>query len=277
MEAKHKKETYKDRIHANLEKEKKALVERLDAQSKKSEAEYQQDYAAAMNSHIAEAAVTYTSAELFAMEAEYRQAKAEEKDVEGRLEDVQESAKSFKDNLVKNFTNAFREHNLTAIKKIGADFSDGFRDIVENIGEFSDTKKDAEQASSDALIATIRDVFTAKIGEAQQLLETQSRAYWATKAEQLKLLLSQIVTNSNALTDEKRTELSGIILEYQELAFDARAEAIFDKTAFLHRFFGDVNRLNIDKLARKYNSEMEQRVLEIYQFFEATPTALTLG
>ena len=270
MEAKHKKETYKDRIHANLEKEKKTLVERLDAQSKKSEAEYQQDYAAAMNSHIAEAAVTYTSAELFAMEAEYRQAKAEEKDVEGRWEDVQESAKSFKDNLGKNFTNAFREHNLTAIKKIGADFSDGFRDIVVNIGEFSDTKKDAEQASSDALIATIRDVFTAKIGEAQQLLETQSRAYWATKAEQLKLLLSQIVTNSNALTDEKRTELSGIILEYQELAFDARAEAIFDKTAFLHRFFGDVNRLNIDKLARKYNSEMEQRVLEIYQFFETS-------
>ena len=204
------------------------------------------------------------------MEAEYRQAKAEEKDVEGRWEDVQESAKSFKDNLGKNFTNAFREHNLTAIKKIGADFSDGFRDIVVNIGEFSDTKKDAEQASSDALIATIRDVFTAKIGEAQQLLETQSRAYWATKAEQLKLLLSQIVTNSNALTDEKRTELSGIILEYQELAFDARAEAIFDKTAFLHRFFGDVNRLNIDKLARKYNSEMEQRVLEIYQFFETS-------
>ena len=269
-EAKRKKEAYKARIEANLEKEKKALIERVEAQSEESEAEYQQDYAAAMSNYITEATAAYTSAELSAMEAEYRQAKAEEKNVEGRWEDVRESAKSFMDNLGKNSINAFREHNLAAIKKIGTDFSEGFRDIVENVGDLNDIKKDAEQASSDALITTIRDVFTAKIGEAQQLLEAQSRAYWATKTEQLKLLLSQIVTNSSALTDEKRIELSGIILEYQELSFDARADAIFDKTAFLHRFFGDANRLNIDKLARKYNSEMEQQVLEIYQFFETS-------
>ena len=174
------------------------------------------------------------------------------------------------DNLGKNFGAAFREHNLSAIRKIGADFSDGVKDIVDNIGELSETKKDAEQASSDALISTVRDMFTARIGEARQLLEVHSRAYWAAKTEQLKLLLSQIVTNSSALTDEKRTELSGIILEYQELAFDTRAEAIFDKTAFLHRFFGDANRLNIDKLTRKYNSEMEQQVLEIYASFETS-------
>lgn len=270
MEAKRKKEAYKDRIHANLEKEKKTLIERLEAQSEESEAEYQQDYAAAMSEYVTQATTTYTSAELTEMESAYRQAKAEEKDVEGRREDVRESAKSFMDNLGKNFGAAFREHNLSALRKIGADFSDGVKDIVDNIGELSETKKDAEQASSDALISTVRDMFTARIGEAQQLLEVQSRAYWAAKTEQLKLLLSQIVTNSSALTDEKRTELSGIILEYQELAFDTRAEAIFDKTAFLHRFFGDANRLNIDKLTRKYNSEMEQQVLEIYASFETS-------
>ena len=269
-EAKRKKEAYKNRIHANLEKEKKALIERLEAQSEESEAEYQQDYAAAMSEYVTQATTTYTSAELTEMEATYRQAKAEEKDVEGRRENVRESTKSFMDNLGKNFGAAFREHNLAALRKIGTDFSDDVKDIFDNIGELSETKKDAEQASSDALISTVRDMFTARIGEAQQLLEAQSRAYWAAKTEELKLLLSQIVTNSSALTDEKRTELSGIILEYQELAFDTRAEAIFDKTAFLHRFFGDANRLNIDKLARKYNSEMAQQVLEIYASFEAS-------
>lgn len=207
-EAKRKKEAYKDRIHANLEKEKKALIERLEAQSEESEAEYQQDYAAAMSEYVTQATTTYSSAELTEMEATYRQAKAEEKDVEGRREDVRESAKSFMDNLGKNFGAAFREHNLSALRKIGMDFSDDVKDIFDNIGELSETKKDAEQASSDALISTVRDMFTARIGEAQQLLEAQSRAYWAAKTEQLKLLLSQIVTNSSALTDEKRTELS---------------------------------------------------------------------
>lgn len=269
-EAKRKKEAYKDRIYANLEKEKKAFIDRLEVQSEEAEAEYQQDYASAMSNYIAEATTAYTSAELSAMETEYRQAKAEEKDVEGRWEDLRESTRSFMDNLGKNFTNAFREHNLAAIKKIGADFSEGFKDIVGNVGELSDTRKDAEQASSDALITTIRDMFTDKIREAQQILESQSRSYWTARTDQLKLLLSQIVADSSVLTDEKRTELSGIILEYQELAFDARAEAIFDKTAFLHRFFGGANRLNIGKLARKYNSEMEQQVREIYQFFETS-------
>ena len=267
-EAKRKKEAYKNRIHANLEKEKRALIDRLEEQSNKSKAGYEQDYAAAMSGHLTEATEEYTIKELSAMEAEYRQAMVEEKDVEGRQEELRESTKSFIDHLGKNFTNVFKERNLAAIKRIGTDASEGVKDIVENAGELSDTKKDAEQAASDALISRVRDVFTDRIGEAQELLETQSRGYWAEKAEKLKLLLSQIVTNSDALTDEKRAELSGIILQYQELAFDAKAEAIFDKTAFLRRFFGDANRLNIGKLAQTYNREMGQQVSEIYRFFE---------
>lgn len=269
-EAKKKKEAYKERIHSNLEKEKKALIERLEQSSAEAEATYQQDYAAAMEAFVAEATVTYTSAELAALEADFRQAMAAEKGVEGRREDVRESAKSFMDNLGKNFSTAFKEHSMSAIKKIGTDFSEGVKGIVEDVSELSDTKKQAEQASSDALIATIRDAFTSRIAGAQSLLERQSRAYWAMRTEQLKILLSQIVTNSTALSDEKRSQLSGIILEYQELVFDTRAEAIFDKAAFLHRFFGDANRLNIDKLTRKYNSEMQVQVLEIYHSFEGS-------
>lgn len=270
MEAKRKKEAYKERIHSNLEKEKKALIDRLEKASAEAEAGYQQDYAAAMEEFVTAATVTYTSANLNTLEASFRQAKAEEKGVEGRKEDVRESAKSFVDNLGKNFSAAFREHSMSAIKKIGTDFSEGVKGIVEDVSELSETKKNAEQASSDALIETIRDEFTSKIAEAQTLLENQSRAYWAARTEKLKILLSQIVTNSTALTDEKRTELSGIILEYKELAFDAKAETIFDKAAFQHRFFGDANRLNIEKLTRKYNSEMQAQVLEIFHTFEAS-------
>lgn len=271
-EAKCKKEAYKDRINDNLEKEKKELLERLDAQSKESEAEYKQDYEATMSSCVEETTAAYTIAELFTMEKEYRQAKAEENDVKGRLDDAWESTKSFGNNLGKNLTNAarklaLREFDSGAFKKIGMGVYEGGKDIVENLMEWNDTKKNAEQESSDAIIATIREQFTAKIGEAQQKLEERSREYWTTKTEQLKFLLSQIITNSSALTDDKRTELSGIILEYQELSFDARADEIFDKNAFLHKFLGDVNRLNIFKLARTYNSEMEKLVSEIYQFF----------
>ena len=91
-EAKRKKEAYKERIHSNLEKEKKALIDRLEKSSAEAEAGYQQDYAATMDEFVAAAMATYSSAELSTMEASFRQAKAEEKGVEGRKEDVRESA-----------------------------------------------------------------------------------------------------------------------------------------------------------------------------------------
>lgn len=268
IDAKQKKEAYRERIHANLEKEKKDLINRLETHSTEAETGYQQDYAAAMDEFVKAATTTYESSELADLEASYRQAKAEEKDIEGRREDVRESTKSFVDNLGRNFANTFRERNLSALKKIGADFTEGFKDIIDNYNELTETRKDAEQASSDALIETVRNVFTTNFSGAQVFLEKTSREYWAARTEQLKLALSQIVTNSSALTDEKRTELSGIILEYQKLVFDTKAEAIFDKTAFLYRFFGDTNRLKIEKLARKYNEEMQKQVLEIYHSFE---------
>lgn len=267
-DAKQKKEAYRERIHANLEKEKKDLINRLETHSTEAETGYQQDYAAAMDEFVKAATTTYESSELADLEASYRQAKAEEKDIEGRRVDVRESTKSFVDNLGRNFANTFRERNLSALKKIGADFTEGFKDIIDNYNELTETRKDAEQASSDALIETVRNVFTTNFCGAQVFLEKTSREYWAARTEQLKLALSQIVTNSSALTDEKRTELSGIILEYQKLVFDTKAEAIFDKTAFLYRFFGDTNRLKIEKLARKYNEEMQKQVLEIYHSFE---------
>lgn len=267
-DAKQKKEAYRERIHANLEKEKKDLINRLETHSTEAETGYQQDYAAAMDEFVKAATTTYESSELADLEASYRQAKAEEKDIEGRREDVRESTKSFVDNLGRNFANTFRERNLSALKKIGADFTEGFKDIIDNYNELTETRKDAEQASSDALIETVRNIFTTNFSGAQVFLEKTSREYWAARTEQLKLALSQIVTNSSALTDEKRTELSGIILEYQKLVFDTKAEAIFDKTAFLYRFFGDTNRLKIEKLARKYNEEMQKQVLEIYHSFE---------
>lgn len=269
-EAKDKKEAYRERIYANLEKEKQALIDKLESYSSDAEAAYQQNYAAEMKEYVAAATTVCETSELADLETSLRQAKAEERGVEGRKEDVRESRRSFVDNLGKNISNAFRDPNMSAIRKIGSDISEGVRRIVEDYSELSETKRDAEQASSDALINTIRDLFTANIAEAQALLEHQSRAYWAERTKLLKSEFSQIITNSSALTDEKRTELSGIILEYQELIFDTRAETIFDKAAFLYRFFGDTNRVNIDKLAQRYNSEMRTQVLEIYHSFETS-------
>ena len=124
-----------------------------------------------------------------------------------------------------------------SFKKIGTDFSDGLKDIIDNAAELNETRRDVDRASSDELICAVRDLFTTYVTQAQSLLEEQSRAYWATKTTYFKNVLSQTVTQSSALTDQERSELAGIIIQYQALAFENRAESIFDKAAFVHKIF----------------------------------------
>lgn len=266
---KEEKEARRERIHAKLEKEKQALIDRLEVYSTEAERSYQQGYAKAMAEYYNGAAKLHTADELTDLETHFREEKASEKDVEGRLGDVRESARTFMENLGKNVANTFRERNLSALKKTGTDFTDGFKEIINSYGELTETKKDAEQASSDALIRSIQEEFSENIAYARTVLENQSKAYWTRQTEQMKAELSQIVTDSSALSEGKREELSGIILHYQPLPFDLSVESIFDKTA-LRRFFGDSNRLDIDKLTRKYNSEMKSQVKDIYSRFEAS-------
>ena len=263
-----KREEYRERIHANLEKEKNALITTIEQQSQDLEAEFLQDYAGHMAQYVDEANATVKAEALKAQEAEFLRVNAEAKGVEERRSEMHDSMKSFGDHFVENFSKAFKDRSLSSFKKIGTDFSDGLKDIIDNAAELNETRRDVDRASSDELISAVRDLFTTYVTQAQSLLEEQSRAYWAMKTVYFKNTLSQTVTQSSALTDQERSELAGIIIQYQALAFENRAESIFDKAAFVHKIFGDVNRLNIDKLAKRFNSEMQTMVQEIYETFE---------
>ena len=56
----------------------------------------------------------------------------------------------------------------------------------------------------------------------------------------------------------------------QALAFENHAESIFEKAAFVYKFFGDTNRINIDKLTKRFNSELRLMVQQIYNSFESS-------
>ena len=107
------------------------------------------------------------------------------------------------------------------------------------------------------------------------LLDEKSREYWTRNTELIRNVLAKIVSGSEVLTEDRRQELERIIITYQQLAFEENmTEEIFRKVHFERRVkIGDVvlwqsDHLNIEKLARTYNTNLKENVDLRYASFE---------
>jgi len=265
--SKRKKEEYKERVYANLEKEKAGLLAKIDSESSAHESQFIEEYPGFMAEIISAAKDICFPDELKEREAELLQTKTEQKDVEGKRSDVNKSFQALGDHFLENVSNVFKEKSLSAVRKIGTDFSDGVKDIADGISELSETRHNVDKESSDELMLLVKERFLKNWNAARSDIEEKSRKYWASKTEAFKQTLLKIVTNSSALTHEQRDKLAGIIIQYQELVFEISPEEIFDKNEFLHRVFGNTNRLSIGKLARKYTVAMDTEVNKVFADF----------
>lgn len=262
-EAKRKKEEYRERIHTNLEKEKSALIHTIDKRSNEIEMHFRNVYPEHMDNYVNNVITTFSIDELKEKEKEFISAKKDEKGFENIRNAVRDSVNAIKENTIDNFSNAIVERTLSSVRNVGAGILDNFNSYFENYGELRKLRNDVAIESSDELISFVKDSFSAHINEAQMLLVNQSRTVWAENTNFLKNELSQIITNTDALTVEERSELAGIIIEYRDIVFDNKAEAIFIKTDFLRRIIGDPNRLIIKKLAGRYNNAIKEQIAEI--------------
>ena len=163
-----------------------------------------------------------------------------------------------------------KEGVFPSIKKAGKRVFEDAKAIRDNEAELRETRKEVDRISSDELMNAVKDLFTDYVTQAQTLLEEQSRAYWENRTSCFKDAMAKIVTQSSALNEKERSELAGIIIQYQALAFENHAESIFEKAAFVYKFFGDTNRINIDKLTKRFNSELRLMVQQIYNSFESS-------
>lgn len=265
-----KREEYRERVHVNLEKEKQALIAEIQQQSQEMKAEFLQNYAGHMAQYVDEVNVAVDAATLKEKEEEFLRINADSKDVEERKNKLRDSRRSLGANFLKYFSNMPKEGVFPSIKKAGKRVFEDAKAIRDNEAELRETRKEVDRISSDELMNAVKDLFTDYVTQAQTLLEEQSRAYWENRTSCFKDAMAKIVTQSSALNEKERSELAGIIIQYQALAFENHAESIFEKAAFVYKFFGDTNRINIDKLTKRFNSELRLMVQQIYNSFESS-------
>lgn len=104
----------------------------------------------------------------------------------------------------------------------------------------------------------------------QDKLEAESKIYWEERTSKMKDELAIVVTESATLSEERKQELTGIIFDFKDIIFDLSANDVFIKEEFEKGFrfgnwvIGKSERLNIDKLTKKYNAEMINTIDCIY-------------
>ena len=119
---------------------------------------------------------------------------------------------------------------------------------------------------SENLLEEVKQEFDRRLSEINETIDEQSKAF-EEKSEQGREAIYQLATSSTVLSDEKRKEIADIIIQYPALKLRSNTDEIFDKSKFdslrlLNIMFYQSTRLNLAKVARTFNSEIERALAE---------------
>ena len=216
-----------------LEQQKKALLDQIEEKSKELE-KYYYDY--------------YDSSSVF---SEYI-AKCKVK-FEDFLEEAFETGKNQSQLAKTKEKEKEKNKNKENASSIFKAITQGMDDAIFNIGLWM---KPTEKRQ---LIDQANEVYKNDAREIQELLNKESRRYWAKMTEVIKEELLSIIVGSKALTEENKNLLKDVIMNYESTEFEEYSEEVFTN------IFMAQNRP--DKLKKKlqedYNNELENSILPI--------------
>lgn len=263
-----------------FEADKKELVQKINDQAADLVASGVQEYPEYMEPRIKAAEVVYSTDQLEEIESEFIKKQKEAKNFEDHQVDVLRAKVNLNSNLKENLAKLFKEKSAEAWKELSSDLKADLDVVKGHQDTLSDTQHDVDRTASDELFGKIKVDFTAHITEAQSSLEAESRAYWSDRATAIRNELIAVVTNSTALSNEKKNELTDLILSYEELKLDDIAENSFVKDDFERGIWiGKIkivssDRLNISKLVNKYNAKTVEIVANIREQIRQTHSTM---
>ena len=262
-------------IRDKLEADKKVLIDRLDTTASSARDGYVQAYPSYMEEYLAGTNETFSVQDLRVQEKTFTKEHEENLGFESATDKAQKARESLADNLKAGISNAFKEWNVSAVKNIFDTLQSDFESSIESYQEQLDTRHQIDKQAADSLLKYVADKYEHSLTDIYTLLDSESRKFWTARTEDLRSALARIVAGSDVLTESRRKELERIIITYQQISFlENAADTIFEKVKFERRIkIGELviwesDHLNIDKLARTYNSNITRGALARYQKIE---------
>ena len=189
------------------------------------------------------------------------------------VDDFETASRESQSAVLKNFTDGAKkvwdERNFKGVKGLIENMARDYMKMQEDSETVDEVLKQASNNADQMILAKKEDDYAENSQKAFETFESESRKFWNEKCEQIKDTLSKIVLGSEALTDDRRNELSKIIITYQNIGFSKTGELKLDKKSFERGLFiGGLtilrfNEINLNKVKNYYNEIMASNIWRI--------------
>lgn len=265
-------EEIRQNIKDKLEDDKKELVEILEDEANAKRDKCDANYEEFMAEYLAEAEGTFSEEDLRKQEDIFTKNQEDQQEYDEIEQDTKVAWKQIGENLKSNVGNIFKKNvDISMFKTVAEEFTSDIGAAIDTSKTQFWARRDVNQAAADDLLKYVKEKYENRLDEIYALLNDKSKEYWTANTEALRDLLATIVTGSEVLTDERRTNLKQMIIEYKRLSFNENTtEEIFNRGRFVRQIrFGKQtiwtsDHLNIEKLAKTYNSNIKLNAENCY-------------
>ena len=236
------------KMKRDYDQKKEALNDKVSAKGQELITSGHNAYAGVMHGAAVEATTECLVEKLKEHRAYFQTINDEKNDIAGKTQAVEDSKKAF-DGRIKLFDENLKPYN-------------------ELVHQLNDAKSKSNRETSLDVLGKAESRFKDKAEAAQKLLVLRSREYWDSIATTVREELVKLVTESNALEEEQRQELSEIIINYKDVPLYTDAEKIFENHNSFEKglkalniiFKKNLNELNYKKIKRTYDREMKDLI-----------------
>lgn len=263
------RERLRNKYMNDLEVKKQQLIIAMRTMSSDMDANFQLTSYASVNTYAkTHLDYNYPLDKLEELNAKYYKENNQEYNISDKQKQVDDAKDTMYGNLKDRLGKISEAGFGKTIKGLGHDFKEGLASVRASKLELEEVQKTASAETADEVLKDVIDVYQESMSDAIEKINHIACNYWENNSQLLKDKLIELVTVSDALSDNQKKILSELIFNYKNIAFDDKANSIFVKPKFLHGQLLGLNLftfevLNTGKLAREYNKTVANNIESI--------------
>lgn len=262
-EKKNRKEYLLKRSKKIFDNEKEKLINEIDTNNCEIKNTYEKIYSNRILSYVDSLNEKYQIDNLKDLEKNLIDKHEEINNYDDGKKKVDDSFSAIGDNLSGNFKKMFNDFSWDNFAGFTGGFFDDVKKYRSEKGSFSETEKKISSSVANEVIGTINEMYNDSILNIQNEIEEYSKLYLENLSTDFKEELGDLVAqNSKLLTDQKKSEIAEIILNYSSINFDTTKTKRFKKDDFadkLFAFFSGKEKVDIEKLQFSFNESIEEK------------------
>lgn len=255
---------FRQTIRDKLETDKAELIKKLEETAEGQKEENTKNYPEHMGTFLVQANETFSTEEL----------KEKEKELTAVNEEAfgfNEKQDALKDSIGNVFSNFKPGKGKLDLKGMFDSLQKDFKNASDQVIDQLERRHQIDVKTADELAGYVGEQYDKRLHEIFEMLDTESRKFWTEKTENLRTALANTVAGSEVLTEARRRELEGIIINYEKLTFEEKpTEEIFNAAKFkfsinLGVIHWQADHLNINSLAATYNDNFKRNATNRYE------------